>query len=1511
MSQNPQTSSHRSKAHRTGLNLIRKGDYAGGVRHLAAAIEEQPMSSPVQADFGVALAKSSRLTEALAAFQKAIELDPANEAAHRNLGLTLARQGKLAEAETSYRAVMELKPDSAQSHYDLAKMLRTRKKTAEAVAEFQEAVRLDPENSTFLHDLGLSQVDLGRRKDAEASYRRALELDPKSAQVHCNLGILLQDLGRLDEAIALLSEAVRLNPNSDDSHNNLGVALAASGKPDEAVTCYRKALALNPKSAMACNNLGNSLRAIGLLDEAIPSLQRALDLDADYAEAFNNLGICYIGQRNHEAALRCYQQALRLKPDYPEAHLNRALAWLAQGDFERGWSEYEWRWKVAKSQRPAARRWDGASLEGRTILLTYEQGLGDTLQFVRYAPLLKQRGARVVLQCQASLSKLLAKCPGIDQAVTSGKVDYDYHVPLMSLPGLLTPSPAAIPAPVPYLKPEPTALATWAERLANLAGFKIGIAWQGNSKFRADRQRSMPLTCFAPLAQVPGVQLVSLQKGPGREQLANVAGKWPMVDWSEQLHDFSDTAALMCNLDLIVCCDTSVAHLAGALGLQVWVAVPFAADWRWLLDRSDSPWYPTMRLFRQQSRGDWPDVFARISEAVREVLSHAAPTTIDENAAIQDEARVEHRQGLQAMRSGDLAESLACFERATELWRDFSEAHNDLGVALARLGRQEQARQSFLRALELRPSFRDAHGNVALAEAALGNFESAARHFAYAIELGAGSAENHNNLGLCLVKLGQRKEALNSFRRALWHRPHFPEAHVNLGRCLLAVGEFEQGWLEYKWRTKCTQYSASEFPQPQWTGGPLAGKTILVTNDDRNEDMLQLARYAAHLKRLGAQVLVEVPQPLISVMKGCKHVDRVVEAGAHRSRFDCFVRACDLPALLGTTLTTIPAAVPYLVPSGQLVDKWRPRLPRGKSFRIGIAWRGDASFERGVNGNIPLACFAKLLEPGVQLIGWQLGHDLKDFPLQRRPCLVDVAADDNGSDLSYEDVAALFSQLDLVVAADSCAAHIGGALGVKVWVALPHASHPRWLLEREDSPWYPTMRLFRQHRDGDWDGVFERIASALREHLDHRKEGLPQTTETDTAEALRREGVRFINNGQLAKAIQSLRQALEINPRLAAVRQDLGVAFALQRDFPSAIEHFTYAIHASGNSTAAFSNLARAFWDFGDLEAAERTLRQAIAVHPQSASLHIQLGRLLSERKKTDKAPSRGAPCEILAPLVDHGPVRTKQCRHGTFMFLPNDKYVGRALDKYGEFSEAETQLFRQMIIPGATVLEVGANLGAHTVFLAKAVGPNGKLLAFEPQRVLYQLMTGNIAINGLHHVDTYNAAVGRENGTLKIPQLDYSASRNFGGVSIDNCDAGDPIRLMTVDSLELLDCHFMKVDVEGMEGDVIAGAEQTLHRCRPILYIENDRRQKSAALISQLFALDYRLYWHLPRMFNADNYFEDTENIFGDIVSVNMLCLHASQSHAVKGLVEITNPEDDWRVAVKQAESVAFSRAF
>jgi Tfp pilus assembly protein PilF len=471
---------------------------------------------------------------------------------------------------------------------------------------------------------GWKLLEAGKLSEAEEVYRELIRSNPSVAQAWYLLGAIAQLQGKPAESLEFYQQTLRLAPNHVEARNNLGVALQKLGRGDQAEACFRDAIRLRPDFADAHSNLGNALQNRGLLDEAIACYRHAVGLKRDYVDAHNNLGNALRAQRRSVEALQCYNEALRIRPNHPQVHLSRALLWLQMGGFEAGWAEYEWRLQCKDFAIPSFPRpmWDGSPLSGQTILIYGDHGLGDTLQFIRYAPLVRNRGGRVVVAVRKPLARVLATCPGVELVIPEGAPipDFAVYIPAMSLPRVFGTTAASIPAEIPYLAADAGLLKQRGEEIGREGGFRIGIAWQGNPAYSKDRQRSFALTQFEPLARLEGVRLYSLQKDFGANQVAEAAGRFATVDLGSRFTDFMDTAAALRNLDLVIAADTSIVHLAGALGVPVWVALPFDSDWRWLLDRDDSPWYPTMRLFRQSRPGDWGDVFRRIAEALAVTL---------------------------------------------------------------------------------------------------------------------------------------------------------------------------------------------------------------------------------------------------------------------------------------------------------------------------------------------------------------------------------------------------------------------------------------------------------------------------------------------------------------------------------------------------------------------------------------------------------------------------------------------------------------------------------------------------------------------------------------------------------------------------------------------------------------------------------------------------------------------------------------------------------------------------
>ena len=491
-----------------------------------------------------------------------------------------------------------------------------------AYAAYEEILRLHPRQFDALHLLGVIALQRKEAQKSVALIRQAIEVNPDHAAAHMNLGSAFRELRQLDQALASYDRAIALRPDFADAHSNRGNALRELGRLEHAVASCDRAIGLMPDLAEAHSNRGNALRDLGRAEEALASCDRAVALMPDLAEAHCNRANALVDLRRMDEALTAYERAIAMRPDFANAHLNEGFCRLLMGDFERGLKKYEWRWQL--DPRSPARRnfrqplWLGSEpLAGKAVLLHAEQGLGDTIQFCRYARLVAERGARVLLEVQSEVRPLLNDLEGVSGIYTKGEslAPFDYHCPLLTLPLAFNTRLETIPAEVPYLFSDPEKKARWQARLGDKMSPRIGLVWSGSARHDDDRNRSLPL---ARLIQAipPQMQLYSLQKVVREADHPLLRSRPDFAHFGDELQDFSDTAAIASQMDLVISADTSVAHLAGALGKPVWILLPFAPDWRWLLNRSDSPWYPTARLFRQPAPGSWDDVLYNVTTAL-------------------------------------------------------------------------------------------------------------------------------------------------------------------------------------------------------------------------------------------------------------------------------------------------------------------------------------------------------------------------------------------------------------------------------------------------------------------------------------------------------------------------------------------------------------------------------------------------------------------------------------------------------------------------------------------------------------------------------------------------------------------------------------------------------------------------------------------------------------------------------------------------------------------------------
>ncbi len=617
---------HAGALHLLGLICAQTDRIDLAIEFIAGAIRNDQTNPDYFADLGTQLMRRERLDEALKSYDLALKLKPDSADVWARLGDLLQKQKRSQEALLTYDHALTLDPGHAGAASSAGLLLFGEGRFEEALARLELSDTIRPGRTETLYHKALCLTRLGRLEQAAASYRKQLEIDANNYEAQNNLGVALIDLGRSEQAVPHFRKAIEIRPDVVAAFSNLAIALLELKRFDEVVATLDFAIALSPDLAELHNNRGNALKGLERIEEALAGYDRAIALKPDYALAHNNRGICLDDLMRCEEALSSFRTALALQPDYGDAHWNVAVNRLRAGDFKTGWVEHEWRWKAA-SLRLKARPFDqplwlgGEPIGGKLLLLHNDQGLGDAIQFCRYIPHLAARGARVILEVDKPLKDLLPGVAGISQCVVKGEPlpDFELHCPLSSLPLAFGTTLETIPSTTPYLSVGENAR-DWTAWLGATRLPRVGLVWSGNPDHKNDHNRSIPLKTLLPLLDVEA-RFVSLQKNARPGDQVVLGERRDILDAGPELLSFADTAALIAELDLVISVDTSVAHLAGSLGKPVWILLPYLPDWRWLLERTHSPWYPTARLFRQTETRQWNQVVGQARDALQRFVA--------------------------------------------------------------------------------------------------------------------------------------------------------------------------------------------------------------------------------------------------------------------------------------------------------------------------------------------------------------------------------------------------------------------------------------------------------------------------------------------------------------------------------------------------------------------------------------------------------------------------------------------------------------------------------------------------------------------------------------------------------------------------------------------------------------------------------------------------------------------------------------------------------------------------
>ncbi|NJM62847.1 MAG: tetratricopeptide repeat protein, partial [Oscillatoriales cyanobacterium RU_3_3] len=776
--------------------------------------------------------QAGRLLEAESLYRQIVAVQPPAGNVLCLLGIVARQQGKIAEAISSYERAISQQPNLVEAHLNLANVLLETGEFQGAIARYERVIKLDPNCAIACNNLGWIKQQLGEIEAAICYYKKALEIEPNLPETAHNLAHLLKETGNLEEAIACYRSALSYNPNLINSWLGLGTILQQQGQVIAARECHLQALKLDPNNPEAHNNTGASYHEQGNTQAAISHYQQAIELKPDFVDAINNLGHAFVDLGQFQAAFSCHRRALELQPDNAIAHLEFAMTLLVLGDLRAGFAEYEWRWRTPQLEPRQFQQplWDGADLQGKTILLHVEQGFGDSIQFVRYAPILRSKGAKIIAACYPELLRLFETVGDIEYLSVSFEnlPAFDCHAPLMSLAHILGTTLENIPQNIPYLAPPAECKFT----LASDAKLKVGIVWAGSPKRRKDDRRSCSLQDFIQFFDVSGVAFYSLQKDVSESDRA-LLNQHLIPDLSPHLHDFADTASAISQLDLVISVDTAVAHLAGALGKPVWVLLGFAPDWRWLLERNDNPWYPTARLFRQNQPDNWQDLFAEVKAALSLLAAETLPNlsgyppiasldfaplalTVDRLCAMQlippevtlySTAKHPQVTAIELLAETPGFPQLPGSETAAEKAIELSIANNSNIALEEQLQRAEKLMEGGEKAQAIAlyetiisdcPDCFTARINLGYLKQEQGELDEAIPHYREAMAIDPTIPQTAYNLAKAFEEKGEVEEAIAHYQQALEAEPNFVPALINLAVALQEKGELDAALTHYQ-----------------------------------------------------------------------------------------------------------------------------------------------------------------------------------------------------------------------------------------------------------------------------------------------------------------------------------------------------------------------------------------------------------------------------------------------------------------------------------------------------------------------------------------------------------------------------------------------------------------------------------------------------------------------------------------------------------------------------------------
>ncbi len=1213
-------------------------------------LESQPANSKLNFLIGSLYFQEGNPEEAISYLQKSLAINPSDYQSLNNLGLVYQALGNYDYAINSFHRAISIKKDYINAYNNLGVCYHVANLNNEALNAFESAINIEPDNPetnfnigilnfkeanfnlaekyltraveiannnpVFIYNLAILQIELKQFSLAQSNLIKAFEISPNNPEIMLNLGYLCEKENNFEKATTFYEAALDVNSDFVEAYFNLGNIYKRKENWEEARHYFSKAVFISKDHYKALNSLGYVHHKQGHYHKAIQYYKKSIEKNSDYIDAHLNYGASLVEIGEIESSIRQYEFILEREPKNQDAHFNYAVALLLKGNYEKGFEEYEYRSKDKIIND--SKVWKGEGLNNKTILIHDEQGIGDTVQFIRFINLIKSVNTKVIFRSRKALLPLLKNINVINEIVNledEFTKDYDYEIQLLSLPHILKTSLKTLPAFNKYLAVNENIHEGWRRKLESKK-VKIGFAWRGNPKNIDNYKRSVSVEQFEQLLHLKEYEFYPLQKDINDKEREFLSKFSNIHFFDNEIDNLVDTAALIANLDIVITVDTAFTHIAGALGKQVWLLLASVPDWRWLLNRNDSPWYPTVKLFRQKKTGEWKGVFNEIQSKLSSVIEPLDDTNelkliaFDshtkndlEKAKLFYEILLERNPeddeinfwlGKLYVQENDLNKAVPYLEISysvdssnKEYSKTLKECYAQHADEFIKNEKFEDAEEVFEKLIQFEISEPNIYSNYGFVLQVLQKYDTAQLWIKKAIAI----KRDPNYLAALANNFyfqGKYLKAISLYDEALEIDPENSSFRFHKGLVHLLLEDFETGWNYYSYRSYNNELLKDLQGQKIWDGKIYQNKTLAVFVEQGFGDTIQFSRYVLLIKNKFEKILFFVQPELYNLFKDfCKDIKiyPLNKKSLQNNQYDFYVPLLEIPRLQRTRADTIPSDTPYLQPSTELINKWKHFVNDEAKIKVGLVWRGGQKDILNRRRFLKLKDYLPLFKnTDVAFYILQYGLTEEEKNVLKNYENVKVLGNNN-----FEDCAAVISLLDIVISPDTYSTHLAGALDIDAYLLLENSSDWKWLLNRNDSPWYSSVKIFRKQYNTNWQGIIEQVYSELQNVIEERK------NEDDLLRSIEF-ARKFIDQNKIDRAINEFSKILAKNPKNPEAIFYLGYCYHLKNDLHSAYENYSKVINFDPAHYNAYNNLGIILKDFRRFSEAEKCFNISIKI---------------------------------------------------------------------------------------------------------------------------------------------------------------------------------------------------------------------------------------------------------------------------------------------------------------------------